>query len=56
MPLTNYEVEIKLKLTKNCVLGATGNNSTEASPNNIIFTIKEIKLHVPIVTLLAKDN
>ena len=28
----------------------------DANANNIIFTIKNIKLYVPVVTLSARDN
>ena len=31
-------------------------DNDDANPNNIIFTIKYIKLYVPVVTLSAKDN
>ena len=37
-------------------MSAAGNNNTNANPNNIIFTIKDTKLHVPVVTLSARDN
>ena len=51
MPLINCKVELKLKLTKYCVLSAAGNYDTNANPNNIICTIKDTKLYVPVVTL-----
>ena len=54
MPLINYKVELKLKWTKNCVLSAAGNDNTNANPNNIIFTIKDTKLYVPVATLSAR--
>ena len=38
-----------------CVLTAGGDNA-DANPNNIIFTIKDTKLYVPVVTLPARDN
>ena len=54
MPLINCKVELKLKWIKYCVLSLAGtengvndNNNT----NNIIFTIKDTKLYVPVVTL-----
>ena len=58
MPVINCVVKLKLKWTKYCVLSVGG---TEYSINedcnvNIIFTIKDIKLYVPIETLSAKDN
>ena len=57
MPLIDLKVEFKLKWKKYCVLSAAGadnvsnNVNDNASGNNIIFTIKDIKLHVSIVTL-----
>ena len=57
MPLIDWKVEFKLKWKKYCVLSAAGadnvsnNVNDNASGNNIIFTIKDIKLHVSIVTL-----
>ena len=32
----------------------TGNDNTNDNPNNIIFTVKDTKLYVPVVTLSAK--
>ena len=55
MPSINCKVELKLKWTKYCVLSAAGADSDNANPN-IIFTIKGIKLYVPVVTLAARDN
>ena len=48
-------MELKLKWKNPCVLSSNGNDS-DANSNNIIFTIKDTKLHVPVVTLSAKDN
>ena len=56
MPLINCKAELKLKWTKYCVLDAAGPDNNDANSNNIIFTIKETKLYVPIVTLSARDN
>ena len=56
MPSINCKVELKLKWTKYCVLSAAGADSDNANPNNIIFTIKDTKSYVPVVTLSAKDN
>ena len=55
-PFINCKVQLKLKLTKHCVLSAGGNNNANADHDNIIFTIKDTKLHVPVVTLSVKDN
>ena len=56
MPLINCKIELKLKWSKYDVLSATGNDNTNANPNNIIFTIKDTKLYVLVVTLSARDN
>ena len=61
MPLINCKVELKLKWRKYCVLSAAGNENqsdkdNSANANNIIFTIKDTKSHVPVVTLSAREN
>ena len=56
MPLINCKIESELKWTKYCVLTAAGADNADANLNNIIFTIKDTKLYVFVVTLLAKDN
>ena len=59
MPLINCKVELKLKWTKYCVLSALGNESkveVNNDANNIIFTIKETKLFVLVITLSARGN
>ena len=55
MPLINCKVELKLKCTKYCVLAAAGVDNTDANPDNI-FTVKDTKLYVPVVILLARNN
>ena len=37
-------------------MSAAGGNNADANSNNIIFTIEDTKLYVPVVTLSAKDN
>ena len=39
-------------------MSAAGNKNPNDNndPNNIIFTTKETKLYVPVVTLSARDN
>ena len=54
MPLINCKIELKLKWTKYCVFSANGNDNGNA--DNIIFTIKDAKSYVPVVTLSAKNN
>ena len=59
MSFINCKVESKLKWANYCILSATGNDNNineNANANNIIFTIKDTKLYVPVVTLSAKDN
>ena len=57
MPWINCKVELKLKWTKYCVLSAAGaDNVNSIASNNIIFTIKDTELYVPIATLSARDN
>ena len=57
MQLINCEVELKLKWSKYCVLSAAGVDNVNGNANdNIIFTIKDTKLYVPVVTLSARDN
>ena len=43
-------------MKKYCVLSAAGNDNTNGNPDNIIFTITDTKLYVPVVTLSARDN
>ena len=37
-------------------MSAAGNDSANDNSHNIIFTIKDTKLYVPVVTLSARDN
>ena len=56
IPLINCKVELKLNSRKHYALSANGNDTANANANNIIFTIKDTKLYVLLVTLSAKDN
>ena len=57
MQLIHCKAELKLKWTKYCVLFAPGTDNVNGNDdNNIIFTIKDTKLYVPVVTLLARDK
>ena len=58
IPLINCKVELKLNSRKHYVLSPNGNDTANANANatNIIFTIKDTKLYVLLVTLSAKDN
>ena len=58
MPLIKCKVELKIKWIKYCVLFAAGNEhytNDNVNANHIIFTIKDTKLYVPVVTLSARD-
>ena len=60
--LVNCKIALKLKWTKYCVLSTAGADNVDGSDddnangNNIIFTVKDTKLYVPVVTLSARDN
>ena len=56
MQLINCKVALKLEWANHYVLSAVGADNDHANSNNIIFTIKEIKLYLPVVTSSAKDN
>ena len=58
VPLVICKLELKLKWRKYCVLSANGNDHVNHNDQvkNIIFTIKDLKVYVPIVTLSARDN
>ena len=51
----NFKVELKLKWTNHCVFYAAGADDADPNSNNIIFTNKDTKLYVPVVTS-AKYN
>ena len=54
--LKNAISKLKHKWTKNCVLSSAGNGATNDNLNNIIFTMKDTKLYVLVVTLSARDS
>ena len=54
MSLIKCKVELKLKLAKHCVLAVA--DIDNANDNDIIFTIKDTKLDVPVVISSAEDN
>ena len=56
IPLINCKVELKRKLTKNCILSAAGANYDYANSNSIIFTTEDTKYYVSVVSLSARDN
>ena len=57
MPLINCKIELKLKQAKYCIFSAAGaENVNNIDSINIIFTIKDTKLYVLLITLSARDN
>ena len=56
IPLIDCKVELKLKWTKYCILSQAGTYNANANGNNIIFTIRDTKLYVPVVTLSPRDD
>ena len=56
MPLINCKVDLKFQWTKPCVLSVSATNNANGNNDDIIFTIKDTKLYVPVVTLSARDN
>ena len=57
MPLICLKVELKLQCTIYCVLSvACVDNINNIHFDNIIFTIKNTKWYVPVVTLSAREN
>ena len=55
MSLINCKVELKLKWANHCVLSAASDDNDNTDPNNIIFTVKDTKIYVPVDTLSARD-
>ena len=56
MPLINCKVDLKFQWTKHCVLSVSATNDANGNNNDIIFTIKDTKLYILVVTLSARDN
>ena len=50
MPLINYEINLDLNWSKKCITVASNINQ------EIIFSITDAKLYVPVVTLSTQDN
>ena len=55
MPLIICKVELKLKWTNHYVLSAAVADNDDAN-SNIIFSIKDTKLYVPVVIFSTEDN
>ena len=56
MLLINCKVELKFISTKYCVLSVAANENANNNNADIIFTIKDTKLHVPVINLSARKN
>ena len=64
MPLISYEVSLKLKWDKNCVITSTENRIVNAGPpvvryngpTGATFAINDCKLYVPVETLSKDDE
>ena len=57
MPLINCKVKLKIKWTKYCALSAAGaDNVNNRDSDNNIFTIKDTKLYIPVVTSSARAD
>ena len=54
MSLINCKVELSLNCIENCIL--TLNPNAANNINEATFTITDVKLYVPIVTLTSEDN
>ena len=61
MTLINCEVSLILNWSENCVINSLekreigGTNNRNNSPKGARFTIKDVKLYVPVVTLSAEN-
>ena len=56
IPLTNCKIERKLKWSNYHVLPAAGNDNADGNDDNIIVTIKDTELYIPVVTFPKRDN
>ena len=56
MPWINCKFELKIKWTNYCIISAAGADNVNNKDNNIIFTIKDIKLYVAVLTLSAENK
>ena len=54
--LINCKIGLKLKWPQYCAFSAAGVDNNNPNSNDIIFTIKDTKLCVPIVALSGKDS
>ena len=56
MSLINSKAELKVRWTNYGLFPAPGDDNINTKPNKIIFTIKDKKLYVDVVTLSGGDN
>ena len=56
MSLIIWKVELKLDCANHCVLTPADADNNDVKSNNVIFTIKDKKLYVPVVALSARDS
>ena len=56
MPSINCKIELKVKQIKDCIFTVAGADNDNVNRNNIIFSLKDTKLYVPVVTISARDN
>ena len=54
--LINCKAELKLKQTNYCVMSPAGDDNNNDRDDKVIFTIKQTRLYVPVVTLSAREN
>ena len=55
--MINFKVDLKLKRIKCYVFSAASSaDNVNSNPNNFIFTKKDTKLFIPVVTLSARHN
>ena len=57
MPLIKCKVELKVRWTRDYVLCVPGpDNTNDNDSDNIIFTMTDAKLYVPVVTFSPRHN
>ena len=55
MSLTNCKVELKLRWTNHCVLAVVGVDNTNSNSIDIIFTIKNTNLCIPLRSVYLNE-
>ena len=54
--MISCKVDLKIKWTKYCIFSAAGNDNDKDRDDKVVFTTKETKLYVSVLTLSARDN